>query len=125
MNCPKCKEENEQNARFCRNYGVNLHYIVTSSHTNNALDILVLISISYWFIANLLTFTLQKTITHWNNRPVKYFQFCLDLIFGVIPILFALSIRNRGIKIVGLIIASIVSIYIIYCNIDWLIKVLK
>jgi len=94
-------------------------------NTNNTIDIFVFLSISYWFAVSLANFVIQKVVEHWYDSPIKYFQICSNIIFAAIPIVFALSIKNKTLKYIALILSSFLSIYMLYSNIDWLIRELK
>jgi len=126
MNCPRCQTENEQNAQFCRNCGTNLHSIPSINQSGNkTLDVLVFISIAYWFVVNLANSIIQKLVVNWYDSPAKYFQIFTNILFAAIPILIAVSIRNKGLKIVAIVLAALLSISILYSNIDWLIREIK
>ena len=55
----------------------------------------------------------------------RYFQIGIGLIFAVVPIAFAFSIKNKTLKTVAIILCALISISIIYNNIDWLISIFK
>jgi hypothetical protein len=95
------------------------------SSSNNTIDIFVFLSIAYWFTVNLANFVIQKVVDDWYDTPAKYFQIGTNIIFAAIPIVFAISVRNRTLKIIAIILGALLSIYILYSNIDWLIRELK
>ena len=122
MNCQKCKTENEQNALFCKNCGTNLYSKQVSNNSRNkTMDILVFISITYWFAMDFLNLIIRNFINNWYDSPFKYFQIGTNLIYAAIPVLIALSIRVKGLKIPAIIFACLTSLYILYTNIEWLI----
>jgi len=122
MNCQKCKTENEQNALFCKNCGTNLYSKQVSNNSRNkTMDILVFISITYWFAMDFLNLIIRNFINNWYDSPFKYFQIGTNLIYDAIPVLIALSIRVKGLKIPAIIFAGLTSLYILYTNIERLI----
>ena len=126
MNCQKCKTENEQNALFCKNCGTNLYSKQVSNNSRNKTkDILVFISITYWFAMDFLNLIIRNFINNWYDSPFKYFQIGTNLIYAAIPVLIALSIRVKGLKIPAIIFAGLTSLYILYTNIEWLSKIFK
>lgn len=93
--------------------------------TKNALDILVFISIAYWFVVNSVNFLIQKLVESWYNTPMIYFQVGSNIIFAIIPVIIALSVRNKNLKIIAIILSALISINILYANLDWLYRELK
>lgn len=91
----------------------------------NTSDMLVFLSIAYWFTVNLVNFIIQKLVDNWYDTPAKYFQIASNIIFAIIPIIFALSVRNKKLKIIAIILSALISVRILYSNIDWLIESLK
>ncbi len=92
---------------------------------NNTIDIFVFLSIVYWFTVNLTNFVIQKLVDDWYDTPAKFFQIGTNIIFAIIPIIFAISIKNKTLKIIAIILSAFLSIYILYNNIEWLIKELS
>ncbi len=56
------------------------------------------------------------------DGPFKYFEIGTNLIYAAIPIIIALSIKVMGLKIPAIIFATLISIYILYTNFEWLIR---
>lgn len=125
MNCPRCQTDCEQTAQFCRNCGTSLSYDVKSPYENNRTDVLVFISVAYWFVVVLVNFLIQKLIVNWYTSPFKFVQILTYIPFAAIPILIALSIRNKELKTIAIILATIICMFILYSNIEWLIRELK
>lgn len=100
----------------------------SSSHanSNSVIDIFVLLSIAYWFATNLANFIIEKVVDEWySNDIVTYFRIGTNIVFAALPIVFALSVKNKGMKIIALILGALISIYFLYTNIDWLIRELN
>lgn len=108
------QQQNDQNLQTFR-----------QNSPNNTIDILVFISIVYWFVCNLAGFIIQKLVDNWYDTPLRYFQIGINIIFAAVPVVFAISVRNKTLRIIAIILASLLSILILYNNIDWLIRVLN
>jgi len=94
--------------------------------SNNTIDIFVFLSIAYWFAMDLANFVIKKVVDDWwSNDLVTYFRIGTNIVFAAIPIVFAISVRNRTLKIIAIILGALLSIYMLYNNIDWLIYLLK
>lgn len=98
---------------------------IRQTSANNTIDIFVFLSIAYWFAVSLANFVITKVVDNWYNTPAKYFQIGTNIIFAVIPIVFALSVRNKTLKIIAIILSALLAIYVLYSNIDWLVRELK
>lgn len=122
MNCPKCQTQNEENAQFCKNCGTNMHYFQEPTTNSKTADLLILIFLIYMFVSEIASFTIQKLVDNWYEGSTKYVIIGINLIAGISVILLGLSIRNKTSKIFGIILASLCAIYIIYSNIDWLLR---
>jgi len=122
MNCPKCQTQNEESAQFCRNCGTNMHYFPEAKTNDKTSDLLVMIFLIYMFVSEIAWFTIQKLVDNWYEGTTKYIIIGINLIAGVAFILLGISIKNKTSKIFGIILASIYAIYIIYSNIDWLVR---
>lgn len=123
MTCPKCITDNETDALFCKNCGTNLNSgFSTKKDHNKTMEILVFISIAYWFAMDFLNLIIRQLINNWYDSPFKYFQIFTNLIYAAIPILIALSIKTKGLKIPAIIFAALTSCYILYSNFEWFIR---
>ena len=123
MTCPKCITENDNDALFCKNCGTSRQSGKTIITTNNkTMDILVFISITFWFAMDFLNLIIRFFISNWYDSPFKYFQIGTNIIYAAIPIIIALSIRIKGLKIPAIVFAALISCYILYTNVDWIIR---
>lgn len=94
--------------------------------SNNKIDIFVFLSIAYWFAFDLAYFIIGKVVDNWwDNDLITYFRIGANLVFAAIPIVFALSVKNKTFKIIAIFLGALSSIYMLYNNIDWLIRELK
>jgi len=122
MNCPKCQTQNEEIAQFCRNCGTNIHYFLELQTTDKTSDLLVLTFLVIMFVGSIGRYAIQQLVDSWYEVPTKYIIGGLNLIVGISVILLVISLSNKTIKIFGLILASIYSVFILYTNIVWLLK---
>lgn len=121
MECSKCNSINEQDALFCKNCGKSFFSDEAPSKKNrNTFDVLLFISITYWFVMDMVNLLIRNLDGNWYDSPFKYLQIGTNMIYSAIPIFIALSIKKTGLKIPAIIFAAIISIYILYTNIDWL-----
>ncbi|MBI5539560.1 MAG: zinc ribbon domain-containing protein [Bacteroidia bacterium] len=122
MICPKCFTENDNDALFCKKCGTNLNTGKPNKNSKNKIfDILLFISITYWFVMDFLNVIIRVLVNNWYDSPFKYFQMGTNLIYAAIPIFIALSIKSKGLKIPAIIFAALISSYILYTNIEWMI----
>jgi flagellar biosynthesis protein FlhB len=86
----------------------------------SGMDIFIFLSISYWVFSELVMFILRILVHNWFQTPVRYIQTGFNLIFAVIPIVFALSIKDKTLRIIALILGIMLSLYILISNIYYL-----
>jgi hypothetical protein len=99
-----------------------MHYFPEAKTNDKTSDLLVMIFLIYMFVSEIAWFTIQKLVDNWYEGTTKYIIIGINLIAGVAFILLGISIKNKTSKIFGIILASIYAIYIIYSNIDWLVR---
>jgi GYF domain 2 len=98
----------------------NQSFNIQNSRGNN-IDIFVFIAIVYWFLVNLVNFIIEKAVDDWwSNDTISYIKIGMNIFYAAIPIIFAISINNKILKIIAVILSALYSIYILYSNIDWL-----
>jgi hypothetical protein len=124
MYCQKCQTQNEESAQFCRNCGANLRYTQTETKTGNDVSsTLLLVYILITFFAAVVQLVIQRvfSIPYWEGGW-KYVMGLIWLISNISLILPALAIKNKSLKIIGIIFAAIVIIYHVYGNIEFLLR---
>jgi hypothetical protein len=119
MNCPNCETNNEQNAKYCINCGTDLQ-TGAAPGKGRIIDIFVFIALAYWLASHLINALLQRLVENWWDSPVKYVQIFFNLVFALMPIVFALSIKNKVLKIIGIILAGLITISLLTSNLLWL-----
>ena len=121
MNCLRCNTPNEEGAKFCRNCGMDMSYTPSKENVNSkSADTLLIIFISIAFISAIAQFAIQKLVDNWYESPTKYIQGSLWLLQNLSFILIPLSMKNKNLKIVGLIITVIMVIYWVYTNVKFM-----
>ena len=121
MNCLRCNTPNEEGAKFCRNCGMDMSYTPSKENVNSkSADTLLIIFISIAFISAIAQFAIQKLVDNWYESPTKYIQGSLWLLQNLSFILIPLSMKNKNLKIVGLIITVIMVIYWVYKNVEFM-----
>ena len=91
---------------------------------SKTIDVLVLIGLGFWLLSSSANFILTTIIEDWYDTPVRYFQVLTNLIFAVLPIIFAFSIKNKDMRIIGIIVGALITIYLFSSNIYWLFQMM-
>ena len=122
MNCLRCNTQNEEGAKFCKNCAMDLYPVFKSETDNKTSDILLFTFILIAFVSCIAQFAMQELFTNWYEAPTKYIQGVFWILQNLSFILIAISIRNKSLKIVGLIVTSLLIIYWLYSNIEFMLK---
>ena len=121
MNCLRCNTPNEEGAKFCKNCGMDMTYTPSNENTNSkSSDTFLIIFIAIAFVSAIAQFAIQKLVDNWYESPTKYIQASFWLLQNLSFILIPLSIKNKTLKIVGLIITAIIVIYWVYTNVKFM-----
>jgi hypothetical protein len=122
MYCPKCQSQNEETAQFCRNCGSNLRYSQEVSNNNDTSSLLLLVFILITLILNIANFAIEKLVDNWYEGATRYVHGSLWLLGNISYILPALAIKNKTLKIIGIILVSMLIIYWGYSNIEFMVR---
>lgn len=123
MNCLRCTTPNEEGAKFCKNCGMKMTYKTSNENTTSKTsDTLLIIFLSVAFVTAIAQFAIQKLVVNWYEGPTKYVQGFLWLIQNLSFILIPLSIKNKIMKIVGLVITVIMVSYWVFTNLEFMLK---
>jgi len=123
MNCLRCNTPNEEGAKFCKNCGMDMTYVPSNEIANSKTsDTLLVIFISIAFVSAIAQFAIQKLVTNWYESPTKYIYGSLWLLQNLSFILIPISIKNKTLKIIGLIITTIMIIYWVYSSVKFMIR---
>lgn len=121
MNCYRCNIENEEGVKFCKNCGMDMTHTPSKKNSNSKLsDTFLIVFISIAFVCAIAQFTIQKLVDNWYESPTRYIQSSLWLLQNLSYILIPLSIKNKSIKIIGIIITAIMVIYWGYTNFEFM-----
>lgn len=122
MNCLRCNTPNEEAAKFCTNCGMHLTYLPSKENSNSSSsDTLLIISICIVFISSAGNFAIDQLVDNWYEGPTKYFMGSLWLLRDLSFILIPISIRNKSLKIIGIIFTAIMIIFWVYGSAKWMI----
>ena len=89
------------------------------------IDILVFVSVAYWTAVSYANLVIQKVDQNWYDKPIKYLVIVNNIIFAVVPIIFALSVKNKTLKMIAILLGALLSLYMLYSNVGWLMRELK
>lgn len=99
-------------------------YGVASSNESHSKDVMVLIVLGIMLFSGILTFALSRLVPEWYRPPYYYIQFAFNIIVSVLPVLISLSIRDKNLRVIGLIISIILAIFHSATNAYYLITML-
>jgi hypothetical protein len=122
MYCPKCQSLNEENVQFCRICGSNLHYQQVENQSNDVSSTLLVVFIAIAFVCQIAQFAIQSLVPNWYSSPIKHVLGCLWIVNSISWILPALAIKNKVLKIVGIILVSLLVIYHLYSSIEFMMR---
>jgi hypothetical protein len=122
MNCLRCNTPNEDGAKFCKNCGMDLHTTFDTKVNTKTSDTLLIVFVCITFLIAIVQFAIQKLVDNWYEKPTKHYTSALWILSNLCFILIPLAIRNKSLKIIGLIISLIMVVYWVYSNVDYMIK---
>ena len=121
MNCTRCNTQNEEGAKFCKNCGMYMIYRPSEENNNSKLsDTFLIVFVSIVFIASIAEFVILEFVDNWYESPTKYIRSCLWILQNLSFILIPLSIKNKFMKIIGIIFTALMVIYWVYTNVAFI-----
>jgi hypothetical protein len=130
MNCQKCNTENDQETKFCKNCGANIQpkvEVPANTKTNSNLsDILLIIFIGVALITNTIIVVIQKIYPEsyypGSNRVIigHYILGLTWVLQNLSFILIPLSLKNKLMKLLGIIFMSLIVLYWLYNNLKFM-----
>lgn len=117
MNCPKCNRENEDGAMFCRHCGTSMNPVPEKE--SNTSSILILIWIIAVAILSITTTIYTRVVDNWYEGGTKMAYIAIQIIHSLIMILPAFAIKNKTIRIIGIILMGALILWWISQNIMW------
>lgn len=125
MKCTNCNTENNSGANFCKKCGLNLNKTnltnkkdLESSSDNLLITYLCIAFITFISIRMINTFVDYR----YGDSISKYVKSSIYIISNFSTILIPLAIKNKSLKIIGLILAIIVILYFTYINVEIMIE---
>lgn len=115
MICPKCFQENDDNALFCKHCGSKM--IKKESAESNLSGILLLVWAIIFFVAVGIQTLITTCVDEWYFSGWRIFYFLVCALHNASNILPAIAIKNTTLKIVAIVLVAIPTIYFIYSNI--------
>lgn len=123
MNCLRCNTPNEEGAKFCKNCGMDMTYTPSNEDTDSkSSDKLLIIYLCITFFILVSAIAIEKLVDDWYQGSAKYIRGSLWVLSSLSMILIPLSIKNKSLKIIGLILTIIIAIYSTYSNVVFMIN---
>lgn len=107
MICNHCNTENEAHASFCIKCGYQLNTLQPEKSDKSKFSDIIVIMIIIFMMFSKLFWTLFSLIHTLDWRTMRYFSNFFNLIWAAVPLLLALTVRNKAWKIVLIIIGGI------------------
>ena len=121
MNCLRCNTENEEGVKFCKNCGMDMTYTPSNENSNStSSDKLLITYLCIAFFVFISTFAIDKLVDNPYEVPINYVRGSLRILGILSMILIPLSIKNKSLKIIGLILTIIMAIYWTYGNVEFI-----
>ena len=117
MICPKCNHEIEDGAMFCRHCGSSMNPVPEKE--SNTSSVLILVWIIAVCVFSVITTLYTKFVDDWYKGSSKMVYIGIQIINNIVMILPAFAIRNKTLKIIGVILMAIIIIWWVYTNIMW------
>jgi glucan phosphoethanolaminetransferase (alkaline phosphatase superfamily) len=118
MNCLGCNTPNEEGAKFCKNCGIDLTHTPSNENKNSkSSDILLITYLCMTFFILVFTFALEKLVDDWYEGPAKYIRGSLWVLSNLSMILIPLAIKNKSLKVIGLILTIVIAFYYTYSTV--------
>ncbi len=80
-------------------------------------DVLLLIVILFMLVNTLTLLLMNKFSPGWYSRPTRYIWSSLNMIYAFIPVVLGVVIRNKTLKIIGIIFGALLAILMLVQNI--------
>lgn len=118
MNCLHCNTPNESGSNFCNNCGADLTYTTNPKDRNSTTsDNLLFIFLCIIIFITVVQFAIDRLFPDWFNSPMRNVRGLLWMIQNMSYILIPLAIKDKNLKMAGLILTSIAVLYWLYGNV--------
>lgn len=114
MLCPKCFQENDDNALFCKHCGKKL---VKEEHVSDKLSNILLLAFAVtFFVTNVIQDLIVAFVDGWYHgwRVVYFLIGIVQMIACLLP---AIAIKNKALKTGAIVLVAIPLLYGVYSNI--------
>lgn len=115
MRCPKCYQENDFNAPFCKYCGSKL--IKQESTSDNLSSILLLVWAIIFFVAGGIQTIIITFVDEWYHNSWRTFYLLVCILHNASNILPAIAIKNKTMRIIAIILVAIPTLYYICRNV--------
>ena len=117
MNCPKCNRENEEGAIFCRHCGSSMNPVSEKeSKTSSVLILVWIVLVGIFSIASTLY---TKFVDDWYEGGSMMVYIGISMIHNVIMIIPAFAIKDKTLRIIGVILMACLVLWWLSQNIMW------
>ena len=116
MNCPKCNRENEDGAMYCRFCGSPMHQ--SENKESNFSTVLLFVWVIATCVLSLINQLITKLAGNWYESSVKIVVYGVFILQNLITLLPVFAIKNKTLKIIGIVVMSIMVIWWIIQNVQ-------
>ena len=88
-------------------------------------DLLLIFVLGFMLVGGVLTYVFQRVFHEWFRPPLYFIQVGFNFLFAVTPVLFSLTIRDKNLKVIGLVISILLALFNIGTNIFYMITFLN
>lgn len=116
MNCPKCNRENEEGALYCRYCGSLMHQ--SENKESNLSTVLLFVWVIATCVLSLINNLITELADNWYGSSVKIVVYGIFVLQNLIMLLPVVAIKNKTLKIIGIVVMSISVIWWIIQNVQ-------
>lgn len=120
MNCLKCQTQNEVNANFCKQCGTNLQTNSKPKREDEIKDALLIIFIIIGFVSVLVNVVVPLLEANLFEFSIVHMQAYFWILNSLSMLLIPFAIKNKNLKIIGIIVSVLCVIYWTNTNIQFL-----
>jgi|WetSurMetagenome_2_1015567.scaffolds.fasta_scaffold82639_1 hypothetical protein len=88
-------------------------------------DLMVVLVLGFMLLGGVVMFAFQKIVHEWYRPPLYYITAAYNLIYALLPVIISLSIRNKNLKAIGLVISIILALFNIGTTVTYMITFLN
>lgn len=120
MNCPNCNSENTDTSKFCIKCGSPLKHQELVLENNNFSEKLIITGLSINFLAFIIQFSINNLPikNNWSGEDWNTFAALSGIMYLIGNILIPIALKNKTLKILGIILVLIPSCCWIYLGLS-------